>query len=64
MEKIISTMVTRTPMRASEIVRKTGVLCSRGKINVRNGSQDNEEANTSLGLNVGLERIKEESVGN
>ena len=63
MEKIISTMVTRTPTRASEIVRKTGVLRSRGKINVRNGSQDKEEANASLGFNVGLEWIEKESVG-
>ena len=56
-----------TPMRAFEVVvkvvRKAGVLRSRCKVNVRNGPQNKEEANTEICVDVGLDWIKEESVG-
>ena len=51
-------MVPRTATLLANVERKMGVLCGRGKINVRNGSQHKKKANASLGLDVGLKRVK------
>ena len=57
-------MVLRTvTTEATEVERKTGVLCSRCKINVRNGSQHEKEANAKFGIDVCLEWVEKESVG-